>query len=1081
MLMISKCHSDLYTNMNGYNNLVAFIVKMLLRFVSTLSLLVALCSAQVRSASRDSGYIDGVFFSNVVMVTNGKAVPAKFDDFAKHLGFVPTNRTVVNKRELVTTNVTNLCIPQLSTHFSANQYSNDLLGKANAHIRSGYGRPVPHLERSMDCNPNVAQPCEITVSITSETSQTFQAAITDSQSGSITVTIGKGGSELKGDDWSKTITDSLDKSFMNSHTYSEEDSTAHTIGTTITNGWDRGNNTINGGDNQTETIDSYAETMQVPLCKDVNIERDPKTNKIISVKKDGEDMYKCVTERNGNVGVWIFSAGGGESWVDKQQSYTNENANNIRNTTSSSFSDNKSDSYSKASEDATTTTKTTGNSWTKQDTVTVGKSTAINTGKRHDITTSYDNSNAQNNQTEKSAYASNMNTTTESVNVMTKVYVEPGSCMAWVCYPILDTAIVPFLCTNTNGIYQYRSTTVGLPQINFGSGVEICSTAYCSEILSGHIPPPKQFYIDGAVTIANTLKSNRFLAKTQKLTSSNGGRYELKLNANGNLELTDGSTLVWQSNSGYVPVLPSGSTDVRMRINNKGHLIIEATNFFAKSLNYRTGQYITIWSTMPMHQNVTVGTSKTLGDTTEQYMLNLNDKGQLTIFDAYAVPIWYAMDDGYGPYKHMYGYPFPENYMVPTAISFTNTIQDETDLHNIPDQTIVLTNNKLSSLDNCHKRLVSGNGFVSTNGRFALSLDKYGSLTLRDNGRVMWESYTSDISNTRTYNLFISNEGVLFIRDETYRLVWFSMSREGVAPFEMQVFDEGRFAVIDAKNTTVWESWPMNNMSSTVIPKADTKFCYEMCDECPKAVDVNTTTTLLPTSTTAEFTITTTTSTIATMPPIPTIPPPVSTKIDIRDECNKMMIEYKINPFVNGYGSMNASTIWLADRYQCGCFWLTIKYKMLPFESWGTLKDKTLINKWNEYSCPCFITQQLYKIVPVPKSWGSLKDATIKSEYTKYSCDKLINIEPFIVNPINSTTTTANYSTYTITTSNYTTNVATNTGTVTNTRIYDQITTILPKAIVTNHITELSPTVMINRTTSITNGITYLPTITRVP
>ena len=74
----------------------------------------------------------------------------------------------------------------------------------------------------------------------------------------------------------------------------------------------------------------------------------------------------------------------------------------------------------------------------------------------------------------------------------------------------------------------------------------------------------------------------------------------------------------------------------RVRINEKGHFIQEAQNIFFLA-DYRQDEWITVWSTAPINQNVTIGIPTLNG---KSYVLVLSDSGALNLYDAVGAIIW---------------------------------------------------------------------------------------------------------------------------------------------------------------------------------------------------------------------------------------------------------------------------------------------------------------------------------------------------------------------------------------------------------------------------------------------------------
>ena len=117
------------------------------------------------------------------------------------------------------------------------------------------------------------------------------------------------------------------------------------------------------------------------------------------------------------------------------------------------------------------------------------------------------------------------------------------------------------------------------------------------------------------------------------ILTSNNLKYKLIQFNNGNLAIMRNKKIIWQNEMFFF-------TDykVRVRINEKGHLIQEAQGIFTKATKeYRQFDWITVWSSAPINHNVTIGTPEYNGN---NYMLVLKDTGCLNLYDAIGALIW---------------------------------------------------------------------------------------------------------------------------------------------------------------------------------------------------------------------------------------------------------------------------------------------------------------------------------------------------------------------------------------------------------------------------------------------------------
>jgi len=154
-----------------------------------------------------------------------------------------------------------------------------------------------------------------------------------------------------------------------------------------------------------------------------------------------------------------------------------------------------------------------------------------------------------------------------------------------------------------------------------------------------------------------------------------------------------------------------------VRINEKGHLVEEVKgkllfSGFDDSI-YRENEWVQVWSSAPIHHNVTIGLFKT-PDNHKSYRLVLEETGNLMLYDAVGALIWCTDTKC----NHRLGYIFPEVYLVPTNMK-TPLVKD--DKHNSIDPNIEwLNKTSLTSLskNNCNSFLMSNQGLKSLSNYF---------------------------------------------------------------------------------------------------------------------------------------------------------------------------------------------------------------------------------------------------------------------------------------------------------------------------------------------------------------------------
>ena len=324
-----------------------------------------------------------------------------------------------------------------------------------------------------------------------------------------------------------------------------------------------------------------------------------------------------------------------------------------------------------------------------------------------------------------------------------------------------------------------------------------------------------------------TLEYNSMLTRDRILTSKND-MYTLRIENTGNLvlRLNDVAMSFFKRND-YV----------RVRINEKGHLVQEAKNIFYIT-NYRRNEWTTVWSSVPINHNVTHGMPNI---DNKVYKLVVSDEGSLHLYDTVGVLIWCTKQH---QCKHNYGYKFPEVYLVPTSIITPEEKDNIMDKHNRIDSKInYLTNDSLMSLDpkSCHSILISNQGILSKNKRYKLILEETGNLIIKDSFRTMWDTASGNLSYAQSpYKLIVTPIGNLAIISSNGDMIWntrilenFTQSTTSRRPYKMTLLNEGRLVVTDKDETEIWESWPMRNMSFGLTYLYPIEFRFVPCDDKP--------------------------------------------------------------------------------------------------------------------------------------------------------------------------------------------------------------------------------------------------------
>ena len=280
------------------------------------------------------------------------------------------------------------------------------------------------------------------------------------------------------------------------------------------------------------------------------------------------------------------------------------------------------------------------------------------------------------------------------------------------------------------------------------------------------------------------------------------------LSKDGNLIVARSDLTIWENKMNYF-----NNYETRLRINEKGHFIQEAKRIFNESIDYRSNEWTTVWSSSPVNHNVTIGISYHIGNS---YVLILSDTGVLNLFDAVGALIWCTDIDC----KHQFGYQFPEVYLIPTNFI---TPEVKTDKHNTINTNVSSSSIPyLMSLDyrkQCSS-MNSNRAMFSKNNRFKLILENSGNLIIKDGTRTMWESVSGYIEHAvNPYKLILTPSCDLIILSSNGYIVWISLFKyeNATGPCKLVLLNEGRLVVTDRNKTEVWQSWPSSNSSGLTI------------------------------------------------------------------------------------------------------------------------------------------------------------------------------------------------------------------------------------------------------------------------
>ena len=392
--------------------------------------------------------------------------------------------------------------------------------------------------------------------------------------------------------------------------------------------------------------------------------------------------------------------------------------------------------------------------------------------------------------------------------------VEPNSCKLAVCLPHVQ--VIPIPCYNsTLDHYYVEFIMLG------GNSTDICKYELinCSENV--HL---KEFPNTHEKESSNTFKFGEYGEPVLFDKISENRKFSLQLTEEGVLILKRRNKRVWDNRMGFFK-----GYKIRVRINEKGHLIEEVQGLFSKfAPQYRVNDWVTVWSSAPINHNVTIGLPN-FESNEVSYKLVIEDNGELNLYDALGVTIWSATKP---EAKHKDGYKFPEFYLVPT--NFLTPI--DSDAHNSLNNAIRIRNDSiLNSLDRGCKFLESNEALMSPNKRFLMILEASGNMIIKDGYRTMWETNTANKPFAKApYKLVLNPTGNIMILDSNLIIIWLSNEFDEILnstrPYQLEILDEGMLVVRDKLKKIVWDSWPTHRspVNLKIFTKIEYRFvqCY---------------------------------------------------------------------------------------------------------------------------------------------------------------------------------------------------------------------------------------------------------------
>lgn len=293
------------------------------------------------------------------------------------------------------------------------------------------------------------------------------------------------------------------------------------------------------------------------------------------------------------------------------------------------------------------------------------------------------------------------------------------------------------------------------------------------EAININTPTPSDEIVDkNLMTVGFYLESN---SSKNQLTIGND-LYRLVLRSDGNLVITTGDDIIWESGTSFIGKM---ATKSRFYIQKNGHLVIEAMNFLVDG--YRKNEWIKVWDSLPNNLDFTVGVSPRdnyrliLAPPTED--LSPSYRARLELYDEMGSLIWSSEKN---LCKHYKGYIMPIKYGIPTKELTPVKNSSEPDKYCFKNEYCDIHNRILTNIEYVHKGkytsrshacsnnvfLYENQGMISPNGRYKFILGGNGNVIFKDGSRTMWESNTANRWFAQPpYHMFVNDLGELVTRD----------------------------------------------------------------------------------------------------------------------------------------------------------------------------------------------------------------------------------------------------------------------------------------------------------------------------
>lgn len=205
------------------------------------------------------------------------------------------------------------------------------------------------------------------------------------------------------------------------------------------------------------------------------------------------------------------------------------------------------------------------------------------------------------------------------------------------CNPSSEMFILPFICANSETLTADRVFAAVANVVANSENKFACKTigaVSCGSISGNSIPYVT--YDDNIREMGGKfyLIASKVIDGVSNALVSNSGEYTATIENNGNFVVTRaGGAKVWES--GATPFINLGESSLyrhRVRINMRGHLVVETTNMWSKTKQpYMNNLFVQSWSTQPIGNNFTVGVPRRAESTADEYLLILDNFGRFKI------------------------------------------------------------------------------------------------------------------------------------------------------------------------------------------------------------------------------------------------------------------------------------------------------------------------------------------------------------------------------------------------------------------------------------------------------------------